>query len=128
MDLCSQCWESSSGYQALSTSISSPTFGLWQMGYREVWGYIPGPAAHPQPGLPPLLPTRLWSFGLRGVALRLEAMEAGLSGISRRAGGSRLLGARPGLPGSEGGSWGKKRPLGSGNPSPSAQDGRHRAR
>lgn len=82
---------------------------------------------HPQPALPTLLPTGLWSFGLRGVALRLEAMEAGLSGISRRAGGSRLLGARPGLPGSDGGSWGKKRPLGRGNPSPSAQDGRHRA-
>lgn len=116
--------ESGSGYHALSTVISLPAFGLQQMGHREIQGHIPSPAAHPRPGLPTLLPTRLWSFGLRGVVLRLEAMEAGLSGISRRAGGSRLLGVRLGLPGSEGGSWGKRRSLRSGNPSPSAQEGR----
>lgn len=55
--------------------------------------------------------------------LRLEEMEAGLPGISRWAGRSRLLGAWPGLPDSEGGSWGKKRSPGSRNPS--AQEGRH---
>lgn len=85
----------------------------------------PAPLPTHGPGLPTRLPTRLWSFGLRGVVLRLELMEAGLSVISRRAGGSRLLGARPGLLGSEGGSWGKKRSLRSGNPSPSVQEGRH---
>lgn len=57
--------------------------------------------------------------------LRLEEMEAGLPGISRWAGRSRLLDARLGLPDSEGGSWGKKRSLGNRNPNPSAQEGRH---
>lgn len=48
--------------------------------------------------------TRLCSFSLRGVVLRLEPSEAGLSGMSLRAGGSLPLGAWAGLPGSEGGS------------------------
>lgn len=98
-------------------------FALQPTGHRLAMPLAPHPT--PSPGCPGS-PTGLWSLGCRGVVLPLEPMDAGLSGSSRRdgAGARQRLGERPGLPGSEGGSWrGGKSSVGSRNPS--VQEGRH---
>lgn len=56
--------------------------------------------------------TGLCSLGCRGVVLPLERRDAGLWGSSRRRPGER-----PGLPGSDGGSWGENSSVGNRNPS-----------
>lgn len=89
-----------------------PQGGVWQ------WGQTTGisvPLLHcsrlpternPGPTSQRLL-TGFCSLGWRGAVLPLEPMDAGLPGGSRRW---------PGLPGSEGGSWGKTALWGAGTP------------